>query len=146
MLERLPGEVITEAVNFFDSETLLNFRLVNKSISATIHCVFLRRFFRQRNVFISIESLEILRQVSLSEKYRASVTSLAVCIHHIPEAEFDFELEDMSSDARSMTVSNHPQYTMLLRDQKWLMESGQAAACLALALIKSAKLHCCRSQ
>ncbi|KAL9119289.1 MAG: hypothetical protein Q9187_004158 [Circinaria calcarea] len=40
----------------------------------------------------------------------------------------------MGSEARSMAVSNHPQYTMLLRDQKWLIESGQATACLALAL------------
>ncbi|KAI4256868.1 MAG: hypothetical protein L6R42_005978 [Xanthoria sp. 1 TBL-2021] len=134
LLDRLPGEVLAEAAGFFDTETLLNLRLVNKSISATIHYTFLRRFFRYRNVFISTESLENLRQVSLSETYRASVTSLTVCIHHVPEAEYDFELEDMSSEARSMAVSNHPQYTMLLRDQKWLMESGQATACLALAL------------
>ncbi|KAL9127134.1 MAG: hypothetical protein Q9217_003924 [Psora testacea] len=134
LLERLPGEILAEAAGFLDSEALLSFRLVNKNISTTINNVILRRFFRHRDVFINIDSLDILRQVSLSEKYRASVTSLGVCIHHVPEARYEFELEDMTSHARSMAASNHPQYTMLLRDQKWLIESGQAAAHLALAL------------
>ena len=134
LLEKLPGEVLSEAAGFLDSEALLTFRLVNKNISNTMDYVFLRRFFRHRNVFINNDSLENLRQISLSEKYRTSVASLAVCIHHIPEARYDFEFEDMSSQARTMAESNDPQYTMLLRDQKWLMESGQAAAHLALAL------------
>ena len=134
LLESLPGEVVAEAASFFDSETLLSFRLVNKNISSAIDHIILQRFFRHRDVFINSDSLDILRRISISEKHRTSVTSLSVCIHHIPEAQYDFELEDMSSEARSMAASNGPHYTTLLRDQKWLMESGQAAAHLALAL------------
>lgn len=134
LLERLPNEILVEVANFLDSETLLNFRLLNRNISIVINRVILQRFFRRRAVFINIDSLNILRQVSLSEKYRASVTDLNICIHHVPEARYDFELEDISSQARSIMTSNHSHYTMLLRDQKWLMESGQAAAHLAVAL------------
>ncbi|KAL9098371.1 MAG: hypothetical protein Q9163_005959 [Psora crenata] len=134
LLERLPGEILVEAARFFDSESLLNFRLVNKHLSTTIHHIVLWRFFRHRNVFISVDSLDILRQVSLSEKYSALVTTLIVCMHHIPEAQHGFELVHMSSQARRMAESSHPTYTKLLSDQKWLMESGQAAAHLALAL------------
>ena len=78
--------------------------------------------------------MNILRQISLSEKYRASVTALSICIHHVPEALDEFELEDISSQAQSVMTSNRSHYLTLLRDQKWLMESGQAAAHLALAL------------
>ncbi|KAL8848259.1 MAG: hypothetical protein Q9221_006697 [Calogaya cf. arnoldii] len=137
-LEKLPGEILSNVAGFVDSEDLFNFRLVNRYISTSIEHVFLRLCFHHRNVFINNDSLEILRQISTSEKYRASVTSLAVCIHHVPETEFDFELEfeleHLSNEARAMVKLNHPLYAMLLRDQKWLVESGQAAASLALAL------------
>ncbi|KAI4219539.1 MAG: hypothetical protein L6R36_008254 [Xanthoria steineri] len=137
-LEKLPGEILSNVAGFAESEDLFNFRLVNRYISTSMEHVFLRRFFHHRNVFINNDSLEILRQVSTSEKHRASVTSLAVCIHHVPETEFDYELEFdleyLSNEARAMVTSNHPLYAMLLRDQKWLVESGQAAASLALAL------------
>ena len=134
VLEQLPKEILDEAAGFLDSETLLSFRLLNRNISTTINHVIIQRFFRHRAVFININSLTILRQISLSEKYRASVTALDICIHHVPEALHEFELEDISSQAHSVMTSNRSHYLILLRDQKWLMESGQAAAHLALAL------------
>ena len=121
-LEKLPGEILSNVAGFVESEDLFNFRLVNRYISTSIEHVFLRRFFHYRNVFINNDSLETLRQVSTSEKHRASVTSLAVCIHHMLETEFDYELEygleHLSNEARAIVTSNHPLYAMLLRDQK----------------------------
>ena len=146
LLERFPGEVLAEGVRFLDPATFLRLRLVNKSISIIMHNVFLRRFFRHRSVFISTDSLEILRQVSLSERYRASVTSLVVCVHHIPEAHYDLELEDIRSPARSMAASDHPQYTILLREQKiaYGVWSGRCLSCSSLE--KFTKLRYCRNQ
>lgn len=48
--------------------------------------------------------------------------------------ELEFELEYLSNEARAMVTSNRLLYAMLLGDQKWLVESGRAAASLALAL------------
>ena len=134
LLERLPREILAETAAFLDSKALLNFRLLNTNISTAIEHVVIRRFFRHRSVIINVDSLNILRQVSSSEKYRAKVISLNVCSHHVAEARSDLELECLNSQARSMIKSNHAHYTMLLRNQEWLMESGQAAAHLALAL------------
>lgn len=64
-LETLPKEVLAEIANFLDHETLLNFRLVNRNLSSTIHHVIAQRFFRHRAVSINMDSLNILRQISL---------------------------------------------------------------------------------
>lgn len=134
LLEKLPTEILAEVAAFLDSETLLSFRLVNTNISNSIHHVIVRRFFRDRVVLINFKSLSILRQISLSEKYRASIVSLNVDIHHIPETQYDFEIRYIKSLARGIMESNPSHYTKLLKDQKWLTKSGQAAAHLALAL------------
>ena len=134
LLERLPKEVLHETAGFLDAEALLNCRLVNRNISNDVNYVFSRRFFRHRAVFVNSESLNILRQVSLSVKYRALVTSLDVCVHHVPERHRHFGFKEFSGPARSMIRTNHPHYAKLLRDQNWLMESGQAAAILTLVL------------
>lgn len=121
VLEQLPKEILDEAAGFLDSETLFSFRLLNRNISTTINHVIIQRFFRHRAVFININSLIILRQISLFEKYRASVTALDICIHHVSKALHEFELEDISSQAHSVMTSNRSHYLILLRDQKWLM-------------------------
>ena len=134
LLERLPKDVLVQAAGFFDPEALLNCRLTNKNISNDINHIFSRRFFRHRSVFINSESMDILRQVSLSEKYRTLVSSLNVRLHHIPEARTDSERGQISDRASNIIESNRFYYNKLLRDQKWLIESGQAAVLLALAL------------
>lgn len=134
LLEKMPKEVLHETAGFLDAEALSNCRLVNRNISNAVNHVFSRRLFRHRAVFVNSKCLNILRQVSLSEKYRALVTSLDVCVHHIPESCGNFEFRLLNGLERSVIRTNHPDYAKLLRHQKWLMESGQAAAMLALAL------------
>lgn len=134
LLEKLPKEIFLETAGLLDAEDLLNSRLINRNISNDLDHVFSRRFFRRRAVRVNSDSLNILRQVSLSEKFRASVTSLDVCIHHIPGRHSDYLFDWFSSRARTMMITNHPRYANLLRDQNWLMESGQAAAILTSTL------------
>lgn len=126
LLERLPNEILAETAGFLDSETLLNVRLLSRNISTTIHHVITQRFCRSRAVFINAHSLNTLDQISLSEKYRASVTTLNIGIHHVPDPDDD-----------SIKIAlDHPRYLALLEDQKWLIKSGEAAARLTLALKK----------
>ena len=159
-LENLPFEILAETANFLDRESLLNFRLINRNLSNSINHVFVRRFFRSRAVFINMDNLNVLRQISLSEKYRASVTTLAICVHHVSERSYVLERiynpspstspstssstsPNISSSTSSSTVTSTDSqhltssifdYKRLSDDQKWLMKSGQAAAYLALAL------------
>lgn len=91
-LEKLPTEIFAEAASFFDRESILNCRLLNRNISNALNHVFIQQFFRCRAVFINTDSLNILRQISLSERCRAWVTVLDICIHHTLEARLQFEL------------------------------------------------------
>lgn len=139
LLETLPQEVLHTAADYLDSDALINCRLVNRRISNDLSRAFSRRFFRHRAVFMNLDSLNTLCQVSRSEKYRALVTSLDVCVHHLPDMQGNLSFGEYKFDRFSIPESdvkktNDPYFVKLLRDQKWLMETDEAAGILTFAL------------